>query len=265
MGFLKPNGPKIIYFLFLIVIAPFPYFAFSEALSQYEVKCVWGFPPIVSLIYDYLPSSLQELNIGILEISQIKTTFYWIPTYTLFIFLISCVASLIISKIRARYNIITFRGLLWRKMGEKQFDPMEKLGIQPKVEEKSKKESKKEEKPEEKKEEKPKEEPKKEPLKEEKKEEVKEMDDEKVKEMAKLIREEEGFLKEQKEKLHKYLKETNVKKLKGIGVDVEEGKILCSGCKEWKKIPKGKLTKLIEKHGFDIIWSYKCPECEKKK
>ena len=100
LNFLKPNGAKIIYFLFLLVVGPFPYFIFSEGLGQYEVKWIWGFPPLISLIYDFLPSSLQELNIGILEISTVKTTYYWIPTYAFFIFLLSCVIGLIMDKLR---------------------------------------------------------------------------------------------------------------------------------------------------------------------
>ena len=123
----------------------------------------------------------------------------------------------------------------------------------------------KEEKP--KKEERPKEEPKKEEKKEEVKsvEKIKEMGEEEIKEMSTLIREEETFLKEQKKRLQKYLDETNIQKLKSIGVDVKENKILCSGCKRWIRLPRGKLMKLIEKYGFDIIWEYRCPDCKGKK
>jgi len=254
--FLKPNGAKIIYFLFFLIVAPFPYFIFSEALSQYEVKWIWGFPPLISFIYDYLPASLQELNVGIFEISEIKTTYYWTPTYALFIFLLSCVIGLVIEKIRVRYGITTFRGLLWRKLEKREIKPSEKVEQPKKIGEKKEEEPKEEPKEEEKKEEA-------EP--EEKKEEVKEMDEEKIKEMSTLIREEETFLKEQRKELQKFLDEMNVKKLKSMGVDIKENKILCSGCKEWKTLPKGKLTKLMEKHGLDIIWEYKCPDCEDKK
>jgi len=248
--FFKPNGPKIIYFLFLLVVAPFPYFIFSETLGQYEVKWIWGFPPLVSLTYDYLPSSLQEFNIGIFEISQIKTTYYWIPTYALFIFLLSCVIGLIVNKIKVRYNITTFRGLLWRKLEKTETKPLEKVEQPGKIEKKE--EQLKEEKIEEKKE-------------EVKPEEIKEMGEKKIEEMAKVIREEESLLKEQKKELQKYLDETNIKRLKSMGVDMKENKILCSGCKQWKTIPKRKLMKLIQEQGFDIIWEYKCPECQRKK
>jgi len=274
--FFKPNGAKIIYFLFLLVVAPFPYLIFSEASSQYEVNWIWGFPPLVSWIYDYLPSSLQEININILEISKVKTIYLFIPSYAFFIFLLSCVIGLILEKIKARYGITTFRGLLYRKIEMREIKPKDIIQHSKRIKEMPKKEVKKEEvKPEEK----PKEEPKKEELKPKEKikreeieekeevklEEIEELDEEKIKEMSTLIREEEGFLKEQKEKLQKYLDEMNVKRLKSIGADVKENKILCSGCKRWIKLPKGKLTKLIEKHGFDVIWEYKCPECKGKK
>jgi len=244
--FLKPNRAKIVYFLFMIVVAPFPYFISLETLSQYEVKWLWGFPPIVSLIYDYLPTSLQELNAGIFEISEIKTTFYWIPTYALFIFLLSCVIGLIVDKIRVRYKIMTFRGLLWRKLEKKKEEP--------------KKEKEKEEEPKkEKKEEEPEEEKKEEP------EEIGGASDETIKEMANLIREEETFLKEQKKEFQKFLDDMNVKKLKGMGIDIKKNKIICSGCKKWKTLPKGELLELMGKHGFDVIWEYKCPRCREKK
>jgi len=244
--FLKPNGAKILLFLFLLVFAPFPYFFQPETSDQFEIRWIWGFPPLVSLIYDYLPASLQELNVGILDISKVSTTYYWTPTYALFIFLLSCVIHLIIGKIKVKFGITTFRGLLWRKLGKKEIGPLRKIERPEKTEEK------KEIKPEEKEE-------------EIKPGELEGMDEEKIKEMSTLIREEETFLKEQKKKLQKYLDETNIQKLKSIGVDVEENKILCSGCKRWVKVQRGKIMKLIEKHGFDIIWEYKCPECKSKK
>jgi len=244
---LKPNGAKIIYFLFLLIIAPFPYLVFSDTSGQYEVNWIWGFPPLVSWVYDYLPASLQGLNIGIIEISTLKTIYLFIPSYAIFIFLLSCGIGLVVDKIRARYEITTFRGLLWRKL-ERRSNLLKKLEKPKKVEEKE--EPKKEEKPEEKKEE---------------PEEIEEIDKEKLEEMAKLIREEESFLKSQKEKLRKYMDEANIKKLKTMGVDVKENKLLCFSCNRWVKLPKGKLKKLIEKHGFDVIWEYECPDCKRKK
>ena len=245
--FLKPNGAKILLFLFLLIFAPFPYFFQPETSDQFGVRWIWGFPPLVSLIYDYLPASLQELNVGIFDINKVTTTYYWTPTYAFFIFLLSCVIHLIIERIKVKYNIATFRGLLWRKLEKKEIGPLRKVERHEKVEE-----GKKEIKPEEKKE-------------EIKLGELEEMDEEKIKEMSTLIREEETFLKEQKKKLQKYLDKANIQKLKSIGVDVEENKILCSGCKRWIKVQRSKLMKLIEKHGFDIIWEYKCPECKSKK
>jgi len=238
--FLKPNRAKIIYFLFLIVVAPFPYFLFSEALGQYEVKWLWGFPPLVSLTYDYLPASIQELNAGISEISEVKTTFYWIPIYALCLFLLSCVIGLIVDKIKMRFSITTFRGLLWKKLEKGEIKPLKK--------EKSRK---KEEKIEEK--------------KEEPEIEVGEMSEKQLEEMANLLREEETFLKEQKKEFRKFLDQMNVKKLRSMGVDLEKNKILCSGCKKWKSLPKDKLLELIKNQGFDIIWEYRCPSCEEKK
>jgi rubredoxin len=238
LEFLKPNGAKILLFLLLLVIAPFPYFFRSETLSQYEVNWIWGFPPIVSLSYNFLPSSLQELNKGIFDISKVKTTFYWTPTYAIFIFLLSCVIYSIIEKIKSIYGIATFRGFLWRKLEAK---PLEGVGKNEKIEEKK---PKKEIKPE---------------------TEFEEIDEKKIKEMSSLIKEEEAFLKEQKKKLGKYLDDMNIQKLKSIGVDVKENKIFCSECKQWKDIPKDQLLKLIEKYGFDIIWEYKCPDCGGKK
>jgi len=244
--FLKPNGAKIIYFLFMLVVAPFPYFIFSETLGQYEVEWVFGFPPLVSWIYDYLPSSLQAINAGILEISKVKTIYFFIPSYAFSIFLLACAISLIVEKIRMRFGITTFRGLLWRKVEKMEFKPLEKVKLPKKVE-------------------KPKEEIELEEKKEVKPEEIGEVGEEKITEMSTLIREEETFLREQKERLQKYLDEMNVKKLKSIGVDVKENKIICSGCKRWIQLRKGRLMKLIERYGFDIIWEYRCPECKHKK
>jgi len=249
--FLKPNGAKIMYFLFMLAVAPFPYFIFSETLGQYEIEWVWGFPPLISLIYDYLPSSLQEINAGILEISKIKTIYFYIPSYAFFIFLLSCAIGLIVEKIRMRYGITAFRGLLWRKIEKIETKPFKKVKLPKKVE-------------------KPKEKPKEEIKPEEEKEEIEleeleEVGEGKITEMSTLIREEETFLREQKEKLQRYLDEMNVKKLKSIGVDVKENKIICSGCKQWIQLRKGGLMKLIERHGFDVIWEYKCPDCKRKK
>lgn len=238
--FFKPNGAKILLFLFLLVFAPFPYFFKLATSGQVNVKWIWGYPPFISLIYNYLPTSIQELNVGIFDINKVNTTYYWTPTYAFFIFLLSCIIYFIIENIKLRYNITTFRGILWRKLEKREIVPLTK---QP--ERIEKKESKKEEViPE---------------------EEMKKIDERKIKEMSDLIREEEVFLQEQKKKLGKYLDETNINKLKSIGVDVRENKILCSSCNQWVKIPKEKLLKLIEKHGFDIIWEYKCPECKDKK
>jgi len=255
IDFLKPNGAKIILFLLLLFIAPFPYFFQSETSGQYEVRWIWGFPPVVALIYNFLPSSLQELNIGIFDINKVNTTFYWVPTYTFFIFLLSCLTNLIIEKIKVRYGITTFRGFLWRKLEELETKPLEEVKQPEKIEEKPEEKVQKEEiKPEEKKEEEAKPEV-----------EIEGIDEKKIKEMSSLIREEESSLKEQKKKLEKYLDEMNIKKLKSMGVDLKDNKIFCSGCKQWKTLPKGKLTKLIQKHGFDVIWEFKCPDCEGKK
>lgn len=237
LRFLKPNGAKILLFILLIIIAPFPYFIRSETSGQYEVKWLWGFPPFVSLVYNYLPVSVKELDIGIFEISKINTTFYWMPIYAFSIFLLSCVVNLIIEHIKLRFDIATFRGVLWRKLEKREMPPLtiqrpEKIG-------------------------------KKEEVKLE--EDIGEIDGKKVKEMVDLIKEEEAFIKEQKKNLNKYLDEANIKKLKDIGVDVRENQILCSRCNQWVKLPKDRLIKLIEKYGFDIIWEYKCPECKNKK
>ena len=235
----------------MLVVAPFPYLVFSEASGQYEVNWIWGFPPLVSWIYDYLPSSLQALNIGILEINKLKTIYFFIPSYAFSIFLLACTIGLVVKKIKMRYGITTFRGLLWRKIEKIETKPLKKVEL-PKKEEKPKEKPKEEIKPEKEKE-------------EVKPEELEEIGEEKITEMSALIREEEAFLREQKEKLQKYLDERNVKKLKGIGVDVKENKVICSGCKRWVQLKKGELTKLIEKHGFDVIWEYRCPDCKEKK
>ncbi len=249
--FLKPNGAKIIYFLFLLVVAPFPYLIFSETLSQYEVNWIWGFPPLISWIYDYLPASLQELNIGLLEISNVKIIYLFIPSYAFVIFLLSCVIGLIVDKIKVRYGITSFRGLLWKKLQRKGPKPSKKAEKPEKIE-KAKEEPKEEEKVEEK--------------KEEKLEEIEgRIDEEKIKKVAELIREEETFLRERRKELQKFLDEMNVKKLKNMGIDMKQNKILCSDCKKWKTLPKGKLTKLIEEHGLDVIWEYRCPDCKGRK
>jgi len=255
LKFLEPNGAKILLFLLLLVIAPFPYFVKQEPSGQYEVRWLWGFPPIVALIYNFLPSSLKELNIGIFDIGKVRTTFYWIPTYAFFMFLLSCVSNLIIEKIKARYGVTTFRGFLWRKLEKLETKPLEEVEQPKEAEEKPEEVVIKEEiKPEEK----PKEEA-------EPEVEFEDLGEKKIKEMSNLIKEEEALVKEQKKKLEKYLDVINIKKLKSIGVDVKANKIFCSVCKQWKTIPKDQLTKLIQKHGFDIIWEYKCPDCKGKK
>lgn len=235
--FFKPDGGKILLFLLLLVIAPFPYFVQSGAEpSKLEVRFVWGFPPLVSLVYEYLPPSLQRVNAGILEVSRVKATYLWMPAYASFIFLLSCCSNLLLSKIKEKYGIETFRGILWKRLHEER-----KLGL--------------------------KEKPKKVEFKHELKEfpSGKRLSEEQIEEMAEMIEKEESFIEEQKKKLEEYVDEINKEKLKRMGLDTEENKILCSKCKRWIPLSKKKILRLLEEHGFEVIWKYVCHDCSRKR
>ena len=238
--FLKPDWKKIVLFLLMLVIAPFPYFVPSEsAPSGYGIKLVWGFPPLVSYVYDYLPEPIQQINAGVSEVNRVKVTYFWMPIYSFFIFLLSCLSNWIIEKIKGKYGIVMIRGFLWRKL-KKDWEARKPEGGKKKEKELPKK-------------------------KEEKPEETEELSEEDIREMSKLIREEEGFIKGQKKKLEKYLDEMNLKKLKEMGLDIKGNKILCSNCKNWVELPRKQLMKLLGGYGFDIIWEYRCPKCKPQK
>jgi hypothetical protein len=79
------------------------------------------------------------------------------------------------------------------------------------------------------------------------------------------IREQEEFLKQEKEKIYKTMDELNTKKLLEMGVDITQDKIRCSICKNWEPTNKKNLASMIKQHGIDIIWKYKCKNCKKLK
>jgi len=74
----------------------------------------------------------------------------------------------------------------------------------------------------------------------------------------------EGHIKEELEKIHEFRDQVNKKKLKEIGVDLDQGSIRCSKCYNWKKMTKKDLSDLIAKNDIDILWKYQCKECSDK-
>jgi len=137
------------------------------------------------------------------------------------------------------------RGILWKKLHSKKPKPKEK------------KEEKKEEPKEEELEEETKEE---EELKEEEEQVIKEAE---MKETEEIISEEEQRIREEKIKMYRFRDETNKRKLMDMGIDVENGKILCVVCKKWKGYTDEALIDLIKRNGIDIIWKYICEKCRK--
>jgi len=136
------------------------------------------------------------------------------------------------------------RGILWKKLHSKKTEPKEKAKEKP-VDEKVTQE---EELPEE---------------GELQKEEEEIMMEAEMKETEDLIREEEERMREEKIKMFRFHDESNKKKLKDMGLDVNEGKILCVVCKKWKGYSDETLIDLIKRNGIDIIWKYICDKCRK--
>ena len=236
--FFKPDGKKILLFLVMLIIAPFPYFTPSESVPEkIQFKVIWGFPPLILYIYDYLPDFFQEINIGIFQISKVKVTYLWMPVYSFFIYILSCSINKNLEEIKKKYGITTFKGILWKKLreGEKIEETHEK------IQEKEKKILYQQEKA------------------------MEEVEEEKIKEREKLIEEQEELIKEEKEELRQEIDQMNTDKLREMGLDIKENLILCSGCNEWKPLTEKRLLKLIEKKGFGIIWKYRCTECKRLK
>ncbi len=77
--------------------------------------------------------------------------------------------------------------------------------------------------------------------------------------------EEEKRLKQEREEIYKTIDELNVRKLLEIGLDVNQSRIRCSNCIAWESINNKNLSKMIKRHGIDILWKYKCKNCKKKK
>jgi len=236
--FFKPDGKKIILFLIMLIIAPFPYFATSETDSEkIEFQVIWGFPPLIFSIYNYLPYHFQQINIGIFQISKVKVTYLWMPVYSFFIYVLSCSINKNLDEIKKKYGITTFRGILYRKLREEK--KIEKT--EEKIEEIQKK------------------------IIYEREKTTEELSEEQIKEKERQLKEEEEFLKEEKEKLRQQIDEVNIDKLKNMGLDIKENLILCSNCNNWKPLPMKRLLKRIEKKGFGIIWKYRCKECRNLK
>jgi len=236
--FLIPDGKKIILFIIMILIAPFPYFVPSESdPGKIELKVIWGFPPLVFFTYKYLPDFLQYINSGIFQLTKAKTSFLFIPAYTFFIYILSCSINKNLDELKKKYGIRTFRGFLYRKLREeKRIKEAEE-----KIEEKEKK------------------------IMEEREKTLEELDEEKIEEKERLLKEQEELLKEEKEKLRQKIDEMNYDKLKGMGLDIKENLILCSNCKNWKSLTRDRVLKLVDKKGFEIIWKYRCKECKSRK
>lgn len=236
--FFIPDGKKIILFIIMILIAPFPYFTPSESdPGKIELKVIWGFPPLVFFTYKYLPDFLQYINSGIFQLTKVKTSFLFIPAYTFFIYVLSCSINKNLDELKKKYGITAFRGILYRKLTEEK----RIKETQEKLKEKEKK------------------------IIDEREKVIEESDEEKIKEKERLLKEQEEFIKEEKEKLRQQVDEMNTDKLKNMGLDIKENLILCSSCNNWKPLPRERMLKLIEKKGFEIIWKYKCRECKKQK
>jgi len=137
------------------------------------------------------------------------------------------------------------RGVLWKKLHSKKTEPKEKVKEKP-VDEKITQEEG--ELPEE---------------GELQKEEEQIMMEAEMKETEELISEEEERMREEKIKMFRFHDESNKKKLKDMGLDVNEGKILCVVCKKWKGYTDEALIDLIKRNGIDIIWKYICDKCRK--
>jgi len=139
------------------------------------------------------------------------------------------------------------RGILWKKLHSKKSKPKEKDKEREKpVEEEvmPEEELEKEEKE----------------LQEEEEQIMKEAE---MKEEEALIREEEERMREEKIKMYRFRDESNKKKLRDMGLDVKEGKILCVVCKKWKGYTEEALMALVKRNGIDIIWKYICDKCRK--
>ena len=136
------------------------------------------------------------------------------------------------------------RGVLWKKLHSKKAEPKEKVK-EKLVDEKVTQE---EELPE---------------GEELEKEEEQIMKEAEMKEEEGLISEEEARIREEKIKMYRFRDESNKKKLKDMGLDVKEGKILCVVCKKWKGYTDEALIDLIKRNGIDIIWKYICDKCRK--
>jgi hypothetical protein len=78
-----------------------------------------------------------------------------------------------------------------------------------------------------------------------------------------FINSEETLIKKEKEKIANDIDDLNIRKMLEIGLDMNQGLIRCSNCKSWEPTDKKRLSKMIKKHGIDIIWKYKCKDCRK--
>ena len=136
------------------------------------------------------------------------------------------------------------RGILWKKLHSKKSEPKEKEKTVEKKEETPPEEEEKSE----------------EELQEEEEQIMKEAE---MKEEEALIREEEERMREEKIKMYRFRDESNKKKLRDMGLDVKEGKILCVVCKKWKGYTEEALMALVKRNGIDIIWKYICDKCRK--
>jgi len=236
--FFKPDGKKIVLFLIMLIIAPFPYFIPSESASvKFEIKLILGFPPLIFYIYNYLPGIFQQINSGIFQITEVKITYLWMPVYSFFIYVLSCSINKNLDEIKEKYGITTFKGFLWRKYKKeiKIEKPLEK------IEEREKK------------------------VIYEREKTTEGIEKEEIKEKERQLKEQEELIKDEKERLHQQVEEMNTDKLKEMGLDIKENLILCSSCNDWKPLKKERLAKMIGKKGFEIIWKYRCRECKKRK
>ena len=74
----------------------------------------------------------------------------------------------------------------------------------------------------------------------------------------------EQAIKQKKLEIFKAYDELNTEKLRSMGYDKKQSIIRCVVCRQWKSYDKDKLSELIKKNDFDIIWKYVCNECRKR-
>ena len=90
------------------------------------------------------------------------------------------------------------------------------------------------------------------------------LQEDEAKEEEEFLREEDVRIRKEKTKLYEFYDGLNRMKMKDMGLDIDNNKIRCTICKEWKDYTNEKLLGLIKRNGIDIIWKFTCKECRKR-